>query len=100
MPAGQQQTATLIPTAVGPLPADLWGLLGQEPPLQMKTAVPPIMRTITDPEVSHPEISAVETAVPSAPSQQQPLIQRVEDVIPPAANSEEASETTDTSTHK
>ncbi|MCA9934696.1 MAG: hypothetical protein KC415_12265, partial [Anaerolineales bacterium] len=106
-PTATAPQPTVVQTAVGPLPADLWSLLGQTPPAsQMDTASQPVMRTFADNKTIDPQTSTTETTwlspMPTRPETavtspvQQPVIQRVEDVLDPGTGDPETSEATDT----
>ena len=50
----------LVPTEIGPLPADLWRLIGAQPP------VPPPLVTATGPTATQPPVTAVATPTTGA----------------------------------
>jgi hypothetical protein len=75
----QQQAATqpaLVPTEIGPLPADLWRLIGAQTPTPsptVPTAAPVDAQPQVTPTVSPPLASAAVSAVQRAPVTQMPL---------------------------
>ncbi len=76
-PQPQQSAADVetVPTAIGPLPADLWRLIGDDLPMVMRAAVP---ETQTEPErlmAAQRSSAPPETSAPERPQTQPAAIQ-------------------------